>query len=58
MDAGAKFGLLFWSLQVIELTIYTTVVWHRTHLAISVGMGLKDILLLRRGECQTDAVRS
>jgi hypothetical protein len=37
-------AVLFWSLQVIELTIYTAVVWHRTHLAISTVGGIAATL--------------
>ena len=37
-------AVLFWSVQAIQLTIYTAVVWYRTHLVISTVGGIAATL--------------
>jgi len=37
-------SVLFWSIQAIQLAIYTTIVWYRTHLVISTVGGIAATL--------------
>ena|SRR5262245_51002567 len=37
-------AVVFWSIQAIQLSIYTAVLWHRTHLVISTAGGIAATL--------------